>query len=288
MGKNLKLRIVTALIGAPVILWLLFGFGVEGVSLVAWVISSGMWFEFARMFFKLQDRNEKTAIVLVLNAIVHWGHYWLTVGVHPAILGLAPILVLSVVFLLQVPRLLNYRGPLELNTAEGVATLRQHFSELTAACFGVVYCTWCPLLMVNIRQVEEGHHWLAFTLLTVWSADTFAYFAGSAFGKTPLFPSVSPKKSWEGVIGGILGAIAVTQGYAHYYLDGTSKTVLVVMCLTLALASVLGDLVESLMKRAMECKDSGSLLPGHGGFLDRFDGVVFALPVMYLYLWMFL
>ncbi|MBS1959049.1 MAG: phosphatidate cytidylyltransferase [Bdellovibrionales bacterium] len=276
---------MTALVGGPLILGLLFGFGVEGVTLFAWVISLGMWFEFAKMFFNLPDKNEKTAIFLVFTTVIHWGHYWLTVGIHPAFLGLAPVFLFAAVFLFQVPRLLHYKGSAELNNPEGVARLKQHLFELMAACFGVVYCTWFPLLMVNIREADRGQHWLAFTLLTVWSADSFAYFAGVKFGKSKLFESVSPKKSWEGLIGGAIGAVVVTQIYSHFLIPGIARGTLIVMCLALTFASVVGDLVESLMKRATECKDSGSLLPGHGGFLDRFDGVIFALPVMYLFLW---
>lgn len=284
MNHNLKLRILTALIGAPVMLGLLFGFGVEGVCLFALVISSGMWFEYGKMFFKLEDRTEKLVMMMIFNALVHIGHFWLSVGIHPALLGLFPLVLFSSIFLFQVPRLLHYGGPAELNKPENVANLKQHFHELAAVVFGVIYCTWFPLLMVNIREANRGMHWLAFVLLAVWSADTFAYFAGTKLGKTPLFPSVSPKKSWEGVIGGALGAVVVTLAYSHFFLHDVSTVYLITLCLTLCVASVLGDLAESLMKRATDCKDSGSLLPGHGGFLDRFDGVVFALPIMYLFL----
>ena len=99
-----------------------------------------------------------------------------------------------------------------------------------------------------------------------------------------LFETVSPKKTWEGAFGGSIGALFVAIVFAHFLLPSESLVVICVISLTVSVASILGDLCESLMKRAVNVKDSGSLLPGHGGFLDRFDGVVFALPVMYAFL----
>jgi phosphatidate cytidylyltransferase len=286
MSQNLKLRILTALVGAPLILGLLFGAGVEGVSLIAWVVSFGMWFEYSKMFFTLEDRNQKTLIMLAFTTVVHALHFWIGVGLNPAFLALGSFVLFSSVFLFQVPRLLHYRGSEELNSPEGVARLKQHLMELMAACFGVIYCTWFPLLMVDVRESSLGVHGLAFLFLAVWSSDSFAYFAGLKFGKNKMFASVSPKKSWEGLAGGALGALVVTQIYGYFLIPGVSAVSMAVMSLTLTVVSAIGDLVESLLKRATDCKDSGSLLPGHGGFLDRFDGVVFALPVMVLFLWM--
>lgn len=123
----------------------------------------------------------------------------------------------------------------------------------------------------------EAALWMA--LLGTWSSDTFAYFFGVAFGKHK-FCSVSPKKSREGAIAGFVFAFLVTAGLAHYVLHLSCCTA-VVAGLTLALLAPLGDLVESIMKRSFDIKDSGKIFPGHGGVLDRFDSLLFTVPAIF-------
>jgi len=279
MNQNLKLRIITALVGVPIILALLTSLGVEGVAFFSWIVSMGMIYEFSKLFFTLPDASTKTMLMLVVNTLVHFLNYWLTVGLSSGFLGLVPVFFLSITFLFMIPKLLNY-GSFDQKL------VAQHFQELMAACFGFVYACWIPLLMVSIRQSSQGKYWLILMMLIVWSSDTFAYFAGKFFGKTSLYEIVSPKKTWEGAIGGCLGALIISVLFSRLFLSGHSLVEISVISLTISVASILGDLCESLMKRAVNVKDSGSILPGHGGFLDRFDGVVFALPVMYAFLWL--
>ena len=286
MNQNLKLRIITALIGVPLILVLLTSLGVEGVALFSWIISMGMIYEFSKLFFSLPDARTKTLILLTLNTLIHFLNYWLAVGINATFLGIMPVFLLFIIFLFLVPKLLNYGGTTALNSEQGLKILSQHVSELMAACFGLVYASWLPLLMVSIRQSNQGKFWLIFTMLVVWSSDTFAYFSGKFFGKSLLYETVSPKKTWEGAVGGSLGALLVALIFAHFFLPSQGVLGVSVISLTISIASILGDLCESLMKRAANVKDSGSILPGHGGFLDRFDGVVFALPVRYAFLWL--
>jgi phosphatidate cytidylyltransferase len=286
MSQNLKLRILTAIVGVAVILTLLLWLGVGGVAFFAFVISTGMLFEFSKMFFTLEDAKTKTALLILFNAFAHGLNYWLVVGVSSAFLGLAPAYLFFILFLFMVPKLLQYGGANALNSESGIKILSAHVHELMALVFGWIYLGWFPLLMVTIRSHAEGKHWLLLTLITVWSSDTFAYFAGRARGKTLLYETVSPKKTWEGAVGGTLGALILGIVYAHFYLPEQSKVTVGVIVLAMSVASALGDLCESLIKRASNVKDSGNLLPGHGGVLDRFDGVVFALPVMCAYLWL--
>jgi phosphatidate cytidylyltransferase len=117
----------------------------------------------------------------------------------------------------------------------------------------------------------------------LWTSDIGAYIAGKSFGKNKLFPSVSPGKTWEGAIGGAILALAVSYLIATYWTEltivqwlGTSLIVIVF--------GMYGDLVESSLKRSINIKDSGTMIPGHGGFLDRFDGLYLSLPVVYTYL----
>lgn len=120
--------------------------------------------------------------------------------------------------------------------------------------------------------------------LFLWSSDTGAYCVGSLIGKRRLFPSISPKKSWEGSIGGGLLAIGVSQVLAHYF---TLFTPLqwAGMAITVTVFGTWGDLVESLIKRTLGIKDSGNILPGHGGMLDRFDSSLLAIPAVVLYVY---
>ena len=118
--------------------------------------------------------------------------------------------------------------------------------------------------------------------LLIWTNDTFAYFSGRIFGKTPLFSRISPKKTWEGTFGGIIFTIGVS-----LILAATTKEFSIIFWIVSAIitapSAILGDLLESLFKRSVNVKDSGSILPGHGGILDRFDAVLFTVPFFYFW-----
>jgi phosphatidate cytidylyltransferase len=120
-------------------------------------------------------------------------------------------------------------------------------------------------------------------LFLTWANDSFAYIIGSRIGKTPLFPRISPKKTWEGTIGGGLMCM-VTAGIIGLFFKELSTLNWVVVGGIVAVFGTLGDLVESMLKRSVGVKDSGSIMPGHGGFLDRFDAFMFVIPFVYAYL----
>jgi phosphatidate cytidylyltransferase len=118
--------------------------------------------------------------------------------------------------------------------------------------------------------------------LLIWTNDTFAYFSGRLFGKRPLFARISPKKTWEGTIGGLLFTLLI--GYVLFLTTNELPlTFWIVSALIVAPAAIVGDLLESLFKRSVGAKDSGTLLPGHGGILDRFDAVLFTVPFYYFW-----
>lgn len=130
---------------------------------------------------------------------------------------------------------------------------------------------------------ESGAVWLLFVLLLVWSADIGAYFAGRRWGRRKLAPRVSPGKSWEGVFGGMAATALLAVGFAVGLSLGFGESVaLVVITLLVTLISVLGDLLESMLKRYRDVKDSSQLLPGHGGVLDRIDSLTAAIPLFAL------
>jgi phosphatidate cytidylyltransferase len=287
MSRNLQQRVLTALVGLPLVLFLLLGWGINGVAILCFVISLGMLYEFCRMIFKLGDASRKTLLALGTAALVHAFNFVLPTGLSLGFLGTAPVLGFFTIFLFMVPRVLNYAGKEVLETEAGAEVLRTHVQELMALCFAMVYCVSFPLFMMGIREFSSGQHWLVLTLVVIWASDTFAYFSGLSLGRHRLFELVSPKKSWEGAVGGTIGAVGVALLYAHFFLPRESAVFIVFVAVLLSIAGIIGDLAESLLKRACQCKDSGSILPGHGGFLDRFDGVVFALPVMFLILRIF-
>jgi len=129
---------------------------------------------------------------------------------------------------------------------------------------------------------EQGPRILLFALTLTWAADTFAYFAGRAFGKHPLAPHISPKKTWEGSIASMIGSLLVA--YAFSFFLKIPLPHLFAMAVLGNIAGQMGDLLESAYKRSAGVKDSGGLLPGHGGVLDRIDALILCIPVIWYYL----
>jgi phosphatidate cytidylyltransferase len=170
-------------------------------------------------------------------------------------------------------RLFRYRpGDLPGAAYKGVSLLTALVSVTTG---------WCALGW--LRMQPEGSWLLLLFLLTVWAADTGAYFAGVNFGKRKLAPALSPGKTRAGIVGGLVAApLIALLGAAAMPLKPLEPAFLVLLSLATALASVGGDLVISLHKRTSGCKDSGSLLPGHGGVLDRLDSLLAASPFFVL------
>jgi len=148
---------------------------------------------------------------------------------------------------------------------------------------GILYIGWLLSHFVALRELDSGRDWVLFALFVTFASDSSAYFIGSAIGKHLLAPGVSPKKTWEGAAGGIIGAISV--GLLLVMLLKLPITYLQAIPLSIAVSifGQLGDLLESLFKRRTGIKDSGRAMPGHGGFLDRMDSVVFAGVFVYYY-----
>jgi phosphatidate cytidylyltransferase len=149
--------------------------------------------------------------------------------------------------------------------------------------FGVPYFA---MPMATVAALQALDPWLIILLLAiVWLGDTAAYYVGSALGRHKMAPRVSPNKSWEGAIAGFAVGVLATIAWSFMRLGELHLGLLGVAAVT-AVAAQVGDLVESLLKRSVQVKDSGSLLPGHGGMLDRMDALLFATPVLLLGLWL--
>ncbi len=171
--------------------------------------------------------------------------------------------------------------------AFGAAPTRENRAMKLLAGTLVIFPAWAAALLIHGLVKSEhlwspptGHFWVLLALLIVWAADIGAYFSGRAFGHRKLAPMISPGKTWAGVYGA-LAAGAITAGCGGALLGVTGWTLLglVLLSLVTVAASVVGDLLESLLKRHAQVKDSGTLFPGHGGLLDRTDSVFAALPV---------
>jgi len=166
----------------------------------------------------------------------------------------------------------------------GVLAKKQSLMAMLQAAGGLLYITLPMILLGNMR--ERDFVLPLALILMIWSNDTLAYLVGSFIGKTPFSP-ISPKKTWEGTIGGAVLTIAGACVYG--YLSGTYRLAdWVMLALCAAVAGTLGDLLESKLKRMADVKDSGTMMPGHGGAMDRFDSLLVAAPFAFMYVFYFM
>ncbi|HDR14436.1 MAG TPA: phosphatidate cytidylyltransferase [Desulfobacteraceae bacterium] len=163
----------------------------------------------------------------------------------------------------------------------------KHTSTAGCAILGPIYICLPLALIVLIDIQPRGHMWIFFLLVVVFATDTGAFYTGRTWGKHKLYESVSPNKTWEGAFGGFFAGTAAGVLFAAYTgIHPVNVALFIVTALT-GIAGQLGDLIESMLKRNHGVKDSGGLLPGHGGIIDRVDSLLGASPVMYLYLALF-
>lgn len=272
----LKYRLITALILIPVVIGALFllppvGFAI--VTLVVCMLAAWEWGQLAgfasrsqRIWLAILCGFLLVLMLLSLPAYQHSAHLpqvsvplWLSMGWWVA----------ALLLVLTYPR--------------SAALWRD--SHLLRIIFGIL--TIVPFFwgMVALRQYgyEQNHHigawWLLYVMLLVWGADSGAYMFGKLFGKHKLAPKVSPGKTWEGLIGGLLTSALISWLFGRYAPLDIIPEILLICSVVAALASVLGDLTESMFKREAGIKDSGHLIPGHGGILDRIDSLTAAVPV---------
>ena len=158
-------------------------------------------------------------------------------------------------------------------------------ANIAATLLGVFYVALPLSLMLYMPLIgsEAWNPWVLIAyIVIVWSNDVFAYLFGMTFGRHRLFERLSPKKSWEGFFGGLVGAVVAGVVAAH--LMEQSMVVWAALALLISVTAVLGDLAESMFKRAADVKDSGALIPGHGGVLDRFDALLLSAPFVFVYM----
>jgi phosphatidate cytidylyltransferase len=152
---------------------------------------------------------------------------------------------------------------------------------------GILYIGWLLSHYVALRELDMGREWVFYALFATFASDTFAYFIGRAWGKHQLSPAISPKKTHEGALGGILGSIIVSLLMVWLCNLPIDYGFAILLAIAVSIFGQIGDLFESLFKRNMGIKDSSNVLPGHGGFLDRIDSIVFAGVIVYYYVVLF-
>jgi phosphatidate cytidylyltransferase len=163
--------------------------------------------------------------------------------------------------------------------------LHEVLPSIAASAAGLLFIALPFSYLIRLNEIERtGRQLVLFTLCLVWAGDMLAYFVGRAFGRVPMAPALSPKKTWEGALGNILGSLLVAVLFARWM--RIDVVTLMVIAGLANIAGQMGDLIESAYKRGAAVKDSGGLLPGHGGVLDRIDSLILAAPVVWiLYQW---
>ncbi len=171
----------------------------------------------------------------------------------------------------------------------------QSGTDLAVTLGGILYIGWIGGYFISLRSLPDGQWWVLIALPAVWFADTGAYFIGRAWGRHKLSPRLSPKKTWEGYLGGIVSGIALTALFAAVWRMGAGPEAGItplrgaLMGLVMGIFPTLGDLGESMIKRQVGMKDSSNLLPGHGGFFDRIDSWLWAAVLgYYLITWLWI
>lgn len=220
--------------------------------------------EYAGMHFQISKAKKRLSLIyLIINTLI------LFATVH----GQLPLMLLGVLFV--------FTTTLGVWALRGEASNDKQLKTLGEIFVGLIYIGLFAGLGLRLLRFEDTEKWFWLLLVAVSAGDVAAYFCGRAFGKRHLFPSMSPNKTWAGFWGAVVVAIIVCVGFQNFIMPSAPIGIFVLLGLVISFAAQTGDLFESLLKRAAGRKDSGRILPGHGGVLDRIDGHLFAAPIVY-------
>jgi phosphatidate cytidylyltransferase len=274
MPSGFTQRVITAIFFAIAMIGGIYTHEITFVALFGIISSLCVW-EF--LTITLDNTDEKFALRRLLGVSISFLiYFWAGTGLYS-----------STIPLLLVPIFGIFVFELFSKSA-------QPFQNIGFLLGALVYIT-LPFVLLCLTSRLQGAlaqlpndfqpHLAMGLLLLTWANDTFAYLVGSQIGKTPLLPRISPKKTWEGTIGGVVMTMAT--GFIFYKIVGILPLKdWLVLAAIIGIFGTMGDLIESMLKRSFGIKDSGTFLPGHGGFLDRFDAFIFHLPFCAAYLWM--
>lgn len=259
-------RIVSAIVAALIVILSVYFFKIPGMRVIACVVTFLSILEFRRLTF---SRGQ-------------WPRH-----LQAAFVGLSILIFASTVFDVSASGI-AFAICTAIYFAMALLTIRstEHLSEVLnisgISALGFLYCGLYAGFATAVLGLPDGGAWFIGLMAIVFAGDTFAYFAGYWFGKSKLLEPVSPKKTVEGSVGGLIGSGLAGLVLAEVGLAGRPVAAVIVMALATGAFAQIGDLFESLLKRVANVKDSGAIMPGHGGMLDRIDGLLFAAPVYYL------
>ena len=264
---NLKRRILTGMFGGSL---LLFSALHEVSYLAVFVI---IIFLSSREYYKILSNNNfrpNYNLGVFLSVIIFITTYFYAsneslIGVHFVLIPILPLVCLSALY-----------------SSDNNKTL----TNVSVTFFGILYIS-LPISLLNFIVFNDHEYnsiYLMATLLFLWTSESAAYFGGSLFGKKKLFESVSPMKTWEGVLFGFTANIILAYLISEYLWPDQTLFFWIFFSIVVLISGVFGDLFESLLKRNFKLKDSSNKLPGHGGFLDRFDSFFFVIPYVYFYI----
>ncbi|HEX6084097.1 MAG TPA: phosphatidate cytidylyltransferase [Thermoanaerobaculia bacterium] len=256
-------REITAAIGAPFVIWLIGWSHAYVFNAVIAIVAVLTLIEFVNL-----GRHKGYDIPLVLCAII-------------------VVIIMAAFILEELSVELGVFAALLFIPASYVFSRKPLEDSLPSSAVAVLATTYVGMLtgsLIRLRNdFPEGWKLVFFLLLVVWLGDSGAYYFGKSFGKRKLSPRISPKKTIEGLIGGIVTSIVAAIVIHFTFFRNFPLIHAIIAGVLLSFAGVVGDLAESMWKRSADVKDSGTLLPGHGGFLDRFDSILFTAPILYCY-----
>lgn len=268
----LRNRVLSGLIlGVPVLA--LVGVGGIWMAVLVFIIGSFALLEFVHLVARRGHRASGGLMLL-------WMALFAADRAFPQLALLQPGMALLLILTLSWS-LVRYR--------QGTADATTGFAMTLA---GSLYVAWPAAHFIALRALQDGLFWTLTVVFTVWTADTGAYAVGRLLGRTPLIREVSPKKTWEGYLGGVITGTAVAPALALLWRtlgasDAVSPLHALSMGALIAIVSPVGDIGISMIKRYVGTKDSSNLIPGHGGFLDRIDSLIPAVLLGYYYLTLF-
>jgi phosphatidate cytidylyltransferase len=261
--SKLVLRIVTALLAIPALVWIVSWGGARVFSSLILLVTLVCLWEYYQIVFP--DRRREQAIGIVAGLLVGVGV--LTARPSVWVAGVTVLLFCTHLF---------FGGKLD-----------ERFDRLCRTLLGTLYLGYLIPHAALLYRRPEGSHWIFFVLLVVMVGDTAAYFVGTAIGRKKLYPEISPGKTVEGALGSTLASLLAGVIAGGFLLPEYPWPELAAVSLVLSLLGQVGDLFESWIKRVFGVKDSGAIVPGHGGLLDRMDSLIFPLVFAAYYVRMF-
>ncbi|QDK39462.1 phosphatidate cytidylyltransferase [Bdellovibrio sp. NC01] len=261
--KSFLTRAVSALLALAIIVGLYMYLGIDGVKImIAFAVAVGSW-EFVGIAFK-----KESSWFLKISYMIFT---WLTFGLTSVALNIGVLTFALSVVLLCIFSLLALHKTGELS----------RIADFQAkSVLGLVYVGLMPAFAFRLLDLMQGLYWFVFLLGVVFAGDTLAYVFGVLIGKHKVMPNVSPKKTWQGSVGGIFGSLIAGLICWKFLLGDYKLSFILGLSAVSGFVGQFGDFFESLLKRVADVKDSGKIMPGHGGVLDRIDAVLFAAPVV--------